>query len=290
MPYRYTMVTTFDKHWDELGDSETSYPLRLLKGETASDDILVENTPTTFVRLNGNNHQPEGIWEGQVYGFRKTPSRIFFRVKLDKTLPVEAKYKLESGWYVQHVPVANPALSAQANKVPSPPSSKTVQSELRPAIFDELLQTRDWKKFEQYTYYLIKLLGIHNAYRFDPDNQSGKADGFFKFNNLAVIYDCTLRDGFEEHKRAQLENYCKQLETGRIEAASKVVEEFHHHQKQVWVITRGKSRMIEMRNDIPVKEINVERLIDLYEYRLRNAMGANQLENELRSIEADTEN
>lgn len=48
--------------------------------------------------------------------------------------------------------------------------------------------------------------------------------------------------------------------------------------------------MIEMRNDIPVKEINVERLIDLYEYRLRNDMGANQLENELRSIEAEAEN
>ena len=35
--YHYIMVTHFEKHWDELSDRETSYPLRMLKGETTVD-------------------------------------------------------------------------------------------------------------------------------------------------------------------------------------------------------------------------------------------------------------
>jgi len=291
MLYRYTMVTNFDKHWDKLGDDETSYPLRMLKGETASDDIFVENSPTTFVKLSAANHQPEGVWEGSVYGFRKTTSRIFFKVKIDRVVTPASQHRLDTGWYVRAVEDkqvnSSQPVNAPLNQLQVAP--RTVQSEIRPAIFDELLQTQDWKKFENFTYYLIKLLGIHNAYRFDPDSQSGKADGFFKFNNLAVLYDCTLRTNYVDLKKIQIENYCKQLDVGVIEAAPKIFEEFHHHQKQVWIITRGKSRLIEMRNDIAVKEVSVDKLIDLYEFRLRNAFGANQLENELRSIEGGDE-
>ncbi|HEX2915474.1 MAG TPA: hypothetical protein VH186_32240 [Chloroflexia bacterium] len=291
MSYQYTLVTSFEDHWDKLGEKETSYPLRLLKGDTASSgDIFVENTPTTFIRVQPGTRNPTGVWRGTVYGFRLTTSRVFFKVKIDETLQPSDENRLEVGFYVKNVD-ATPGDTTDffsGNKTTLQTTApKTVQSDVRPAIFDELILTPDWKKFELYTYYLIKLLGIHNAYRFDPDNQSGKADGFFKFGNLAVLYDCTLRTEFKEIKRTQLENYCKQLEAGLIEAAPKVVEEFHHYQKQVWVITRGKSRLIETRNDITIKEVKVDNLIDLYEYRLRNAFTASQLENELRRIEQE---
>lgn len=290
MSYRYIVVTNFEDHWDNLGDQETSYALRMLKGDTASSgDIFVENTPTTFIRVHPGTRQPCGVWRGQVYAFRQTTSRVYFKVKLEETLPVSQEHKLEVGFYVKNVAEEeDPAQAGQnAPQINQAVVLKTVQSDVRPAIFDELLQTTDWKKFELYTYYLIKLLGIHNAYRFDPDRQSGKADGFFKFGNLAVLYDCTLRNQFEEVKRTQIENYCKQLEVSQIEAVERVWEEFHHHQKQVWIITRGQNRLIETRNDIAVKEVKVDKLIDLYEFRLRNAFGANQLENELRSIELE---
>lgn len=290
MSYRYIMVTNFEDHWDKLGDRETSYGLRMLKGDTASSgDIFVENTPTTFIRVHSGTRQPIGVWRGQVYAFRQTTSRIYFKARLDGSIPITDEHRLEVGFYVKNIDEQaasiQPAGTApQTSQVVTP---KTVQSDIRPAIFDELLQTTDWKKFELYTYYLIKLLGIHNSYRFDPDRQSGKADGFFKFGNLAVLYDCTLRSQFEEVKRTQIENYCKQLQVGQIEAVERVWEEFHHHQKQVWIITRGENRLIETRNDIAVKEVKVDKLIDLYEFRLRNAFGANQLENELRSIELE---
>lgn len=327
MSYRYTLVTNFENYWDKLADNqEVSYPLRLLKGDTASSgEIFIEDTPTTFIRIATSTRQPLGVWQGRVHAFRKTTSRVFFKVKIDTTLQMEAQHWLDVGFYVRELSKeettqlvaaevsnsvaappngTNPVNKTGIGLTPSdsvvlktvsasiltlPPVNKTVQSDIRPAIFDELLQTNDWKRFELYTYYLIKLLGIHNAYRFDPANQSGKADGFFKFGNLAVLYDCTLRSNFEEVKRVQIENYCKQLGTGLIEATTnpRVLEEFHHYQKQVWIITRGKSRVIETRNDIAVKEVSVTKLIDLYEYRLRNAFGANQLENELRSIELE---
>jgi hypothetical protein len=293
MSYRYTMVTTFEDHWDKLEDRETSYALRLLKGDTAgSGEIFVENTPTTFIRVQAGTRQPTGVWQGSVYGFRKATSRVYFKVKIDEAISPTDNHRLDIGFYLRNVDdaIVSGSLSSNQLIVTQPLAPKIVQSDVRPAIFDELNQTGDWKKFELYTYYLIKLLGIHNAYRFDPDQQSGKADGFFKFGNLAVLYDCTLRSEFEEIKRTQIENYCKQLEVGSIEAAPRIIEEFHHHQKQVWIITRGRSRLIETRNDIAVKEVKVDRLIDLYEFRLRNAFAANQLENELRSVELDSYN
>jgi len=44
--------------------------------------------------------------------------------------------------------------------------------------------------FEEYTYYLLRLVGINKIYRYE--NQRGSTDGFFVFKNLIVIYDTTL--------------------------------------------------------------------------------------------------
>lgn len=446
MPYEYTLITYYDIVPANLPNGEMSYPFRLLRGDTAGQgNIFVDDTPTLFIRAAGIvPHRPQAAWRGSVYDFRQSTSRVYFKVRLDESVPLSVigDQPLEASFYIKYLedvpvpeegsgvpvqatgkngsledvdgkvsletsstavfasvvavaeeeygtgveasessenyigssgatdtelgeslaiagvvfvdtsegeteaeagelispvpnstdsengqittsdPISSPmptqsSVSVSAAHAPAndsttnttgsirenqpavqdnvvnfrPPfaPAKTVQSDIRPAIFDELLGTRDWGKFELYTYYLLKLLGIHNAYYFNPQQQSGQADGFFKFGNLAVIYDCTLRQHFEEVKRIQIENYCKQLESGYIEVVStptRIVEEFQSYQRQVWIITRGRTRLLERRNEIAVKEIHVNELLNLYEYRLRNAFGANQLENELRRIDS----
>ena len=108
---------------------------------------------------------------------------------------------------------------------------------------------------------------------------------FFKFGNLAVIYDCTLdaRD-FEEKKREQIINYCNRLKQGSIELSSEATEEFHTHHKQVWIITRGKSRRIKVVNDIVVKEVAVQDIMNVYQERLKNMLSDESLEIKLRNI------
>ena len=155
----------------------------------------------------------------------------------------------------------------------SPPPLPTITPStniLFPPFFQQLLSTDNWEQFERYTHYLLKLLGIQNAYAFLNQNQAGKADGFFTIGNLAVLYDCTLAASqIEERKRDQIVNYCNLLSGGRIEINPDVIEEFHqYHQRQVWIITRNKTQLLRSVNRIEVKEVAVQTLIALYENRL----------------------
>ena len=162
---------------------------------------------------------------------------------------------------------------------------KSLESELYPSFFDKLLSTHNWKEFEQYTYYLLKLLGIQAAYAFLGERQAGKADGFFKFGNLAVMYDCTLdASNVEENKKEQVINYCNRLQQGNIELTGKTTVEFHNHQKQVWIITRGPSRRIKMVNDIVVKQVGVRDIMNLYQERLQSTVNDEHFELKLRNL------
>lgn len=158
-------------------------------------------------------------------------------------------------------------------------------SVLHPLFFDQLLSTHNGREFEQYTYYLLKLLGIQTVYKFLDERQAGKADGFLKFRNLAVIYDCTLdNQDIDSKKKDQLINYCNRLKQGSIELAGETTEEFHNHQKQVWVITRGTSRRIKLVNDIAIKEVSIQDIMQVYRERLEKALSDEELEIKLRNI------
>jgi hypothetical protein len=96
--------------------------------------------------------------------------------------------------------------------------AKAPDADLSPTFFEKLSPTGSWGEFEKYTCYLLKLLGIQTVYSFFGERQAGKADGFFKVGNLAVMYDCTLdRQNVENSKREQLNNYCNRLSQGSIE-------------------------------------------------------------------------
>ena len=158
-------------------------------------------------------------------------------------------------------------------------------SDLTPAFFTKLSSTNNWKDFEEYTYYILKLLGLPVIYSFLNERQAGKADGFFKIGNLAVIYDCTLnaRD-IENHKNEQIHNYCNRLQQGNIELSGNITEEFFNHNKQVWIITQGITRQIKVVNSIEVKEISIEDIMVLYQERLIKSLNDQSLELKLRNL------
>lgn len=273
MCYQYIMVTGWNKHWDNIPDNRTYYTSTMLKG-LRMGDVLHNNTPTVFVKISANN-KLEKVWLGSVNEITEKEDKIYFNVKIDRELFGNdiKKYKgKQPGWYIEK-------RATTRNE-----DGLTQTSMLQPLFFEVLRSTQDWEEFENYTFYLIRLLGIHTAYKFAKNRQAGKADGFFKFQNLAVIYDCTLDEKFEQKKKDQITNYCNQLKMGSLEIPEGIFEEFHNYQKQVWIITRGKSRVIKKVDSIAVKEVSIDKIINLYENRLQEMVSAENLENLLRNL------
>lgn len=97
------------------------------------------------------------------------------------------------------------------------------------------------------------------------------------------MYDSTLESNFEESKEVQIGNYCSQLEPGSITYQENVIK-FHNCQKQVWIITRGTLRIIKRVSGVIVKEVPVNKLIQIYKERLENNFNEDQLESKLRDI------
>lgn len=162
---------------------------------------------------------------------------------------------------------------------------ETSANQFLPPVLQELQITNDWKVFEDSSYILLKYLGFQNAYKFSNNSQAGQADGFFRFNNLAVMYDCTIQpNGIEERKKDQLINYCNRLQSGRVELPGNVVEEFQHANKQVWIITKGESKFLKFVNGIAIKIIGIQSLLDIFEQRLISPMSANELEMRLAQL------
>jgi hypothetical protein len=216
--------------------------------------------------------------------YESTKLRIFedemleFQRVLGKTIHIALNY-VEPSTLANDKKAITPTQKTDAN------DQKTLESELYPAFFDKLLSTSNWEEFEQYTYYLLKLLGIQTAYKFLGERQAGKADGFFKFGNLAVMYDCTLdNDALEEKKKDQIINYCSRLKLGSLELSNNAIEEFHNYHKQVWIITRGSTRRIKLVNNIAVKEVALGDIMNIYQERLKFPSSDEQLEFKLRNL------
>ncbi|PQJ95961.1 hypothetical protein [Chromatium okenii] len=162
---------------------------------------------------------------------------------------------------------------------------KIGHAEFQPGFFEKLLVTNNWREFEEYTYYLLKLIGIQNVYHFLGERQAGRADGFLKTGNLAILYDCTLRSGqVDADKHEQINNYCAQLQRGVMDISENVKEELYHHKKQVWIITKGTTRLIKTINTVEVKEINIVDIIAIYQERLLGNMNQHMLEMRLQNL------
>ncbi|MDM8525979.1 hypothetical protein QUF80_21605 [Desulfococcaceae bacterium HSG8] len=198
-------------------------------------------------------------------------------------LPSNERYQLASQPVIGMLRKATSQVQRWWNH--SQPNSSQASSDLQPGFFQKLITTENWQEFEEYTYYLLKLLGIHTLYHFLGERQAGKADGFLKLGNVAVLYDCTLRrDNIEREKHEQINNYCHRLQQGYIELSETTIEEFYQHHKQVWIISRGTTRHLRLMNMIEVKEIGITDIMELYQERLTSKMNDQALEMRIRNL------
>lgn len=254
------MVTNFGDHWKD-GQNTYYTPSMLRKGLKSNQ--LSNNTKTYFIKRNSDK-EFEKCWLGSVTNITNDQKNgkdiIRFRVVIEAETACPLKYRnLTEGWYSYNDDVSNVNL----NK-----SELTNINE--PLFFNNLRGGSTWEEFEDYTYLLLRLIGIHTIHQYDKSNQRGKADGFFKIGNMAVLYDCTLENIFEENKNVQVENYCGQLSKDRIKVDSSEYS-LKDCNKTVWIITKNsKSRLVKKIDDIEVKEVSIIELINIYNKRLED--------------------
>jgi hypothetical protein len=271
----YIMVTNWRGHWDNLKNNTTLYTFPMMRDGMDRSKIK-EHTKTFFIKRHKQTRVLEKCWTGVtsdfVVGEHGGKEAIYFRVGSLKAIPCPEKYRNHfEGWYFDHEDLEEDMGTEE-------------DSRLHPRFFFDLETTTDWLRFEEYIYWLLKCLGIHNSHRFNPNKQKGKADGFFKFGGFAVLYDCTLDPSFESSKEVQIQNFCDQLQKGAIEYEGKRVN-VRDCSKNVWIITKGSSqRLIKQIDDVFVKEVPVFRLMKLYRDRIIKDLDETTLEQELRNL------
>jgi hypothetical protein len=270
----YIMVTNWTNHWDRLNDNSTHYRVGMMRDGMDRSKIK-ERTKTIFIKRHKESKDFEKCWIGTTSDFRignyQGKQSVRFRVEINGETECPAKYLTYSeGWYFDQ---ENPECEPKAE-----------DANLDPKFFMDLQNTTDWLRFEQYAYWLLKCLGIHNNHRFGPKKQKGKADGFFRFGGLAVLYDCTLDSNFEATKETQIQNFCDQLQKGAIEYEGRRVN-VRDCSKNVWIITKGSGqRLIKQIDDVFVKEVPVSELIKIYRARINHDFDEATLEQALRNL------
>jgi hypothetical protein len=263
------VLSLYYNHWVKSG-GEQYYTIKMLKGGLYAEK-LIENTPTIFIQRNRDTGKIDGCWEGSVHSFVFTKDekgrdavRFHYTVKTEIDCPPEYA-TFSPGWY-------------QIEEASSPP-----QRRFDPPFVEDLITTQDWQVFETRVYWLLKLLGIHNLYLFDKGNQPGRPDGFFKLGRSAIIYDATLNRDFIADKKEQINNYCSQLKTGFLDYDGGTVD-VRESEKQVWLVTKGKTHTIRKVDDIVIREVSVQDLMDLNEKRIVDNLDEDQLAYELKII------
>jgi hypothetical protein len=213
---------------------------------------------------------------GKSKNFRKDSYKgndaVRFDVSKLQLVECPAEYKdYHIGW---HAYKQNPSVAEQ---------EITAREFLQPPFIQDM-ETCNWEKFEKYCSFLLRLIGIHDLHVIPPTSNRGKADGFFKFQNLAVIYDATLYPEFVKKKDQQIENYVNQLKKDRLEFNGR------HYTitdavKQVWIITRGKEEnQLPIMDHIKIKEIPYQKLVDIYHKRLEKEIGVFDLVDLLKDL------
>jgi hypothetical protein len=142
---------------------------------------------------------------------------------------------------------------------------------IEPGFFQAMLQTKDPAEFEQYCFYLLRILGIHDIHR--PRNLAGTdAHGFFKLNSLAVLYITTLVPVVVQDNPMLIEHYLNLLKKEKMRLASTSYT-IKDTQKQVWLLCHSGSGSQFLRTDdgIKLKVVPVSVLMDLYKKRMNEA-------------------
>jgi hypothetical protein len=269
----YIMVTDWEDHWDRMQNRTTTYTRGMLK--SGAWGKWVENMDTIFIRHHKDSSLVDS-WIGTVSDFvagkpmHGDKETVRFRVTLRAKCEIPPNYaNLESGWYLVEGDTHSLNLVSASRVMFEPP------------FVARLKTTSDWREFEYFTYYLLRLLGIHSIRPVLSGQQQGRPDGVFKLRSLAVVYDCTLESDYGEKKRDQIANYCAMLRKGTIDVAG-VTMNVADCSKQVWIITRGCSREICRVDDILVREVTIDAILDVYHDRMSPDMDEDGLADSLK--------
>lgn len=283
----YVMITDWNNHWDNK--ESASYTKSLIKFDLQSHQ-LVENAPTLFIKVKKENYEIEKAWFGRVRNFDTVTNkdRISFNVQIEGKLDLKEALNIIESIDAIPQPKSNPKpgwyLASQIK------SSIIVPEEvaLYPPFFYNLIKTKNHSEFEDLVFQLLKLIGINNICKIEK--QSGTADGFFVSKNLAVIYDCTLKTDLTD-KEEQINNYCRRLDDVVELSCKSKGKPFNikNKNKQVWIITRNKTKKIKEYtgdNDesILVKEISIYDLIEIYIKRIKENLFEDEIERILENL------
>jgi hypothetical protein len=266
----YILVTKWDQHWQD--GQRTYYKSHQIHVALCS---VVDGSEALFIKL-GPSNRAEGGWRGKIHQVQPSGDRVSFVVRLVGSLSAAEITPYENfrpGWF-ETSDHARPGAGAD-------------EARLVPPFISDLETTSDPAEFEALVHKLVLLLGIHRAYRFPSQRQAGQADGFFTFGNLAVIYDCSLATDLEARKKQQLQNYCNQLLQGHVEIPPNVVERVGDRQKQVWVVSPGRSRILRTvldQSKVVVKEVAVADLKAIFVEWLTKELSETALEERLISV------
>ena len=215
------------------------------------EELIEDNTETIFIKKNRQTKVPEKAWIGKVNNFKITDDKIFFDVIINKEIPIPQEHKDKTeGWYIIEEQIVR--------KIPQ-------EIMLYPPFLFVFQETKDWKHFEDYVYFLLKLIGINNIYKYEK--QKGLPDGFFKLKRLAVLYDCTLERDFMKSKEQQIKNFCFQLSEDCIKIGRNEIP-IRSCSKEVWIITKGQSNIKQKIGEVTVKEVSIFSLFEVYRFRL----------------------
>jgi len=261
---KYLMVTSWDDHWNKI--PSTYYTKRMFRGRMR-EELIEENTETIFIKINRETKILEKAWIGKVNNFKITDDKIYFDVIIDKEIPIPSEHKDKTeGWYIIEKQIVT--------KIPQ-------EVILYPPFFFALQETKDWTHFEDYVYFLLKLIGINNIYKYEK--QKGLPDGFFKLKRLAVLYDCTLERDFMKSKEQQIKNFCSQFSEGCIKIGRNEIP-IGDCFKEVWIITKGQSNIKQKIGEVTVKEVSIFSLLEVYHFRLEKINNEEELEEKLKEI------
>jgi hypothetical protein len=277
--FQYIMVTNWDWHWDALEkwNHSTIYTKSYINPTIPGE--WPEEATTLFIKRSKEGNF-EKSWIGKSKGFRedvyKTRPAIRFEVSGLQPIDCPANYRLHAnGWYFVHKNEKPHIISEVADDA----------LKLEPPFLSDMMVTKDWNHFEHYCLLLLKLLGIHEIQGYPNNDNKGKADGVFKFENLVVIYDSTLQSHFNDTKQQQTENYVNQLKESKIRIEGQM-HTISNATKQVWIITRGAEvKPLYKEDGIEVKEIPYTRLIEVYRQRLQMDIDLHKLRDILKDLE-----
>ena len=296
----YVMVTHWDKHWDNIPGNTTCYTKREIRFNLQSHQ-LKENAPTLFIKVEEKTYEMEKAWFGYVSNFKpdvdkQGREKISFNVEIKKELDLKEALNIIEDIDAILQPKSNPKpgwylVSQTRFQKPQIKSSIIIPEEfaLYPPFFYNLIKTKDHLEFEDLVFQLLKLIGINDICKIDRRKQKGKSDGIFVLGNLVVMYDCTLQDDYERDKLSQIDNFCNQLANNANLNLGKLTLNIQGKNKQVWIVTRGETRIIDKRkfnnnNILIIKEISIYKLIEIYIKRIKENLFEDELEKILENL------